>query len=85
MPSENHIKPDLVVKLEKAERWQEPPVLRRELLHHSSVTEIHLRHKHAEMVKMVKLRRLEVPADHNPHIEQHLRVAIRSRNLETTS
>eukprot|EP01043_Picozoa_sp_COSAG02_P136923 COSAG02_NODE_75319_length_147_cov_8.520833_1_plen_27_part_10 len=27
MPSENHIKPDLVVKLEKAERWQEPPVL----------------------------------------------------------
>ena len=49
MPSENHIKPDLVVKLEKAERWQEPPVLRRELLHHSSVTEIHLRHKHAEM------------------------------------
>ena len=49
MPSESHIKPDLVVKLEKAEWWQEPPVLRRELLHHSSVTEIRLHHKHAEM------------------------------------
>ena len=49
MPSENHIKPDLAVKLEKAGWCQEPPVLRRELLHHSSVTEIHLRHKHAEM------------------------------------
>jgi hypothetical protein len=49
MPSESHIKPDLVVKLEKAEWWQEPPVLRRELLHHSSVTEIRLRHKHDQM------------------------------------
>ena len=85
MPSESHIKPDLVVKLEKAERWQEPPVLRRELLHHSSVTEIHLRHKHDKMVKMLKLRCLEVPVDHNPHIEQHQRVAIRSRNRKTRS
>jgi hypothetical protein len=85
MPSENHIKPDLVVKLEKAERWQEPPVLRRELLHHSSVTEIRLRHKHAEMVKMVKLRCLEVPADHKPHNDQHQRVAIRSWNRKTRS
>ena len=85
MPSENYIEPNLVVKLEKAERWQQPPVLRRELLHHSSVTEIHLRHKHDKMVKMLKLRCLEVPADQNPHIEQHQRVAIRSRNAETWS
>ena len=42
MPSENYIEPNLVVKLEKAERWQQPPVLRRELLHAGSVTEIRL-------------------------------------------
>ena len=33
MPAETHIKPSLAVKLAKAERWQEPPVLRRERLH----------------------------------------------------
>jgi hypothetical protein len=37
------------MKLEKAGWWQQPPVILRELLHHSSVTEIRLRHKHAEM------------------------------------
>ena len=42
MPAETHIKPSLAVKLAKAERWQEPPVLRRELLHAGSVTEIRL-------------------------------------------
>ena len=30
MPAETHIETNLVVKLEKAERWQEPPVLLRE-------------------------------------------------------
>ena len=32
-----------------------------------------------------ELRRLEAPAGHKPHIDQHQRRAIRSRNLETTS
>ena len=85
MPSENYIEPNLVVKLEKAERWQQPPVLRRELLHHSSVTEIRLRHKHDKMIKMLKLRCLEVPADQNPHMDQHQLRAIRSRSLENRS
>ena len=49
MPSENHIKPDLAVKLEKAERWQEPPVLRRELLHAGSVAELRLLERHDKM------------------------------------
>ena len=32
-----------------------------------------------------ELRRLEAPARHKPHIDQHQRRAIRSRNLETRS
>ena len=42
MPAETHIKPDLAVQLEKAEWWQEPPVLLRERLHAGDVAEIHL-------------------------------------------
>ena len=55
MPSESNIKPNLAVKLGKAERWQEPPVLRRELLHAGSVTEIRLLEKHDQMDKMIKV------------------------------
>ena len=33
----------------------------------------------------VELRRLEAPAGHKPHIDQHQRRAIRSRNLENQS
>ena len=55
MPSENYIEPNLVVKLEKAERWQQPPILRRELLHAGSVTEIRLLERHVKMDKMIKV------------------------------
>ena len=49
MPSESNIKPNLAVKLGKAERWQEPPVLRRELLHVRGVAELHLLEMHDKM------------------------------------
>ena len=55
MPAETHIKPKLAVKLEKAEWWQQPPVLRRELLHAGSVAEIHLLERHDKMDKMIKV------------------------------
>ena len=55
MPSDKHIRPNLAVKLENAERWQQPPVLRRKLLHAGSVTEIHLLEKHDKMDKMIKV------------------------------
>ena len=42
MPAETHIKPKLAVKLDEAELWQEPPVLRRERLHVGGVAEIRL-------------------------------------------
>ena len=44
-----------VVKLEEAERRQEPPVSRRELLHAHSVAEIHLLERRDKMDKMVKV------------------------------
>ena len=49
MPSESNIKPNLAVKLGKAEWWQEPPVLRRELLHVRGVAELHLLEMHDKM------------------------------------
>ena len=55
MPAETHIKPSLAVKFAKAERWQEPPVLRRELLHAGSVATIRLLERHDKMGKMVKV------------------------------
>ena len=55
MPSDKHIRPNLAVKLENAERWQQPPVLRPELLHAGSVAEIHLLERHDKMGKMVKV------------------------------
>ena len=55
MPSRNYIKPNLAVKLEKAEWWQQPPVLRRELLHAGSVAEIRLLERHDKMGKMGKV------------------------------
>ena len=55
MPAETHIKPSLAVKFAQAERWQEPPVLRHELLHAGSVTEIRLLERHVKMDKMIKV------------------------------
>ena len=40
------IKCKLAVKLGKAERWQKPPVLRRDRLHVGDVATIHLLDKH---------------------------------------
>ena len=39
MPSENYIEPNLAVKLEKAERWQQPPVLGLDILWRSGLTD----------------------------------------------
>ena len=55
MLAETHIKPSLAVKLAKAERWQEPPVLLRERLHAGGVAEIRLLEKHDKMDKMIKV------------------------------
>ena len=58
MPAETHIETNLAVKLEKAERWQEPPVLLREPLHAGGVAEIRLlegRDKNDKMIKMMVL------------------------------
>ena len=68
MPPESHIKPNLAVKLEKAERWQEPPVLRRELLHAGSVTEIRLLDRHDKMGKMGKVMVPMSTGQVKPHI-----------------
>jgi hypothetical protein len=54
MPAETHIKPKLAVKLDEAERWQEPPVLRRERLHVGGVAEIRLLETHDKMDEMVE-------------------------------
>ena len=55
MPAETHIKPKLAVKLDEAERWQEPPVLRRERLHVGlHVAEIRLLETHDKMDEMVE-------------------------------
>ena len=67
MPAETHIKPKLAVKLEKAEWWQQPPVLRRELLHAGSVAELHLLEMHDKMVKMDGLMVLMSTG----HVESH--------------
>ena len=55
MPSDKHTRPNLAVKLENAERWQQPPVLRRKLLHAGSVATIHLLERHDKMGKMIKV------------------------------
>ena len=54
MPAETHIKPKLAVKLDEAELWQEPPVLRRERLHVGGVAEIRLLETHDKMDEMVE-------------------------------
>ena len=41
--------------MENPERWQEPPVLHRELLHAGSVAEVHLLERHDKMGKMIKV------------------------------
>ena len=51
MPADIYIKPNLAVKLEKAEWWQEPPGLHRELFHAGGVAEIRLLERHV-MVPM---------------------------------
>ena len=49
MPAETHIKPKLVVKLEKAEWWQQPPVILRERLLVVERVVLRLRDKHDKM------------------------------------
>ena len=67
MTAETHVETNLAVKLEKAERWQEPPVLRRERLHAGGVAEIRLLEMHEEMIKMVEVM---VPMS-TGHVEPH--------------
>lgn len=55
MPAETHIETNLAVKLEKAERWQEPPVLLRERLHAGGAAEIRLLERHDKMGKMINM------------------------------
>ena len=54
MPAETHIETNLVVKLEKAERWQEPPVLLREASMPVAVAEILLLETHDKMDEMAE-------------------------------
>ena len=55
MPADIYIKPSLAVKLEKAEWWQEPPGLHRELLHAGGVAEIRLLERHDKMDKTIEV------------------------------
>ena len=58
MPAETHIETNLAMKLERAERWQEPLVLLRERLHAGGVAEtrqLEGRDKNDKMIKMMVL------------------------------
>ena len=58
MPAETHIETNLAMKLERAERWQEPLVLLRERLHAGGVAEtrqLERRDKNDKMIKMMVL------------------------------
>ena len=49
MPDGNQAERKLAVKLEEAEWWQKPPVLRRERHHVHGVAELHLLEMHDKM------------------------------------
>ena len=67
MPAGKQAERKLAVKLEEAEWWQKPPVLRRERHHVHGVAEIRLLEMHEEMIKMVEVM---VPMD-TGQVESH--------------
>jgi len=69
MPAETHIETNLVVKLEKAERWQEPPVLLREASMPVAVAEILLLETHDKMDEMAEWMVPMSTGQVEPHID----------------
>eukprot|EP01043_Picozoa_sp_COSAG02_P094595 COSAG02_NODE_31017_length_540_cov_7.748299_1_plen_99_part_10 len=71
--------------MEKAEWWQEPPVLRRELLHAGSVAEIRLLERHDKMDKMIKMMEPMSTGQVDPHIAGRFSSISISAKLRTAS
>ena len=68
MPAGKQAERKMAVKLEEAEWWQTPPVLRRERLHVDGVAEIHLLETHDKMDEMVEWMVPKSTGQVEPHI-----------------